>query len=35
MKKVQLERTLQSLEPVARPAPTSEQYPTPAGIVPS
>ncbi len=32
MKKAQLERILQSLEPVASPRPEIEQYPTPAGI---
>src|SRR5438046_8236751 len=32
MKKVQLERTLQSLDPIAHPIPAAEQYPTPAGI---
>ncbi len=32
MKKVQLERTLQSLDPIAHPTPAAEQYPTPAGI---
>ena len=32
MKKVQLERILQSLEPVPRPRPTVEQYSTPAPI---
>ncbi len=32
MKKVQLERVLQSLEPVASPRPELEQYATPAGI---
>ncbi len=32
MKKVQLERTLQSLEALPSPRPDIEQYPTPAGI---
>ena len=32
MKKVQLERTLQSLDPIADPTAASEQCPTPAGI---
>ncbi len=32
MKKVQLERILQSLEPVPRPRADIEQYPTPAGV---
>jgi len=31
-KKVQLERILQSLEPVKTPSPSTEQYPTPAAI---
>ncbi|HYM39278.1 MAG TPA: METTL5 family protein [Thermoplasmata archaeon] len=33
MKKVELERILQSLEPVPSPRPDMEQYPTPAGVV--
>ncbi len=32
MKKVQLERVLQSLEPVASPRPDIEQYPTPPAV---
>ncbi len=32
MKKVQLERILQSLEPVTAPRPDLEQYPTPPGV---
>ena len=32
MKKVQLERVLESLDPLPHPAPSAEQYPTPPGV---